>query len=159
MEGKGSDSDERFAIAAPRGGKLEWQPSLDASHIGVVVHGGIVTLTGNAPSYGEKRTVGHIAQQVRGVEAIANEIKVRMPGGPSATDSEIARDVVNALGAAIADARDRMKIAVSKGWVYLEGDLDSDAEKTDAESAVTLAAGRAGVIDQIAVLSRSSALA
>jgi osmotically-inducible protein OsmY len=139
--------------------ELEWQPNLDASRIGVVVHDRIVTLTGYVPSYGEKQAVERIVRQVRGIEAIANEIRVRIPGVDKRTDAEIARAAVDALNGAVADARDRIKISVSQGWVCLEGDLDGDAEKTAAELAVRSLPGVQGVIDRLAVTPRSVAFA
>ena len=32
---------------------LEWEPSVNAAHIGVSVSDGVVTLTGHVPSYAE----------------------------------------------------------------------------------------------------------
>jgi hyperosmotically inducible protein len=34
--------------------ELAWEPSVDASHVAVSVRGGIVTLEGYVPAYGEK---------------------------------------------------------------------------------------------------------
>ena len=36
--------------------ELEFEPSIDAAHIGVAVEDGIVTLTGHVSSYWEKTT-------------------------------------------------------------------------------------------------------
>ncbi len=85
--------------------EIEWEPSLEASQIGVMAHDHIVTLTGFVPSYSDKRAVERVAQRVRGVEAIANEIKVRMFGACENTDAQIARAAFDVLNLAVADSR------------------------------------------------------
>lgn len=34
--------------------ELEWEPSVDAAHIGFAAKGGVVTLTGHVATYAEK---------------------------------------------------------------------------------------------------------
>ena len=51
--------------------ELDFEPRIDAAHIGVAVENGIVTLTGHVPSYIQKVT------RVKGVRGIAEEIEVR----------------------------------------------------------------------------------
>jgi osmotically-inducible protein OsmY len=46
--------------------ELEFEPSIDAAHIGVAVECGVVTLTGHVSNYGEKLAV---VQAVRRVKA------------------------------------------------------------------------------------------
>jgi osmotically-inducible protein OsmY len=39
--------------------ELEFEPSIDAAHIGVAANDGVVTLTGHVPSYAEKLAAEH----------------------------------------------------------------------------------------------------
>ena len=40
--------------------ELNWEPGVDAAHIGVTVNEGVVTLTGHVPVYSEKHTAGEV---------------------------------------------------------------------------------------------------
>ena len=46
---------------------LDWEPSIDAAHIGVTIEGGVVTLHGNVRSYSEKTTAERVTLRVYGV--------------------------------------------------------------------------------------------
>ena len=47
--------------------KLEWDPAVHASQVGVSVKGGMVTLTGHMGSYAEKYAIEQAAVRVQGV--------------------------------------------------------------------------------------------
>ena len=49
--------------------ELEWEPSVQAAHIGVEVKNGVVTLAGRVDSYFEKWNAERAAQRVSGVKA------------------------------------------------------------------------------------------
>ena len=53
--------------------ELNWEPSVNATHIGVEVSDGVVTLAGQVDSYAEKIGAESAAQRVTGVKAIAVE--------------------------------------------------------------------------------------
>ena len=71
--------------------ELEWEPSVAAAHIGVAVHNGVVTLTGHVPTFWEKQAAEAAAARVKGVRAVAEELKVELLGNPVA-DERIAQD-------------------------------------------------------------------
>jgi hypothetical protein len=77
--------------------ELTWEPGLDATHIGVSVKDGVVTLTGHVPSYAERYAAERAAKRVHGVQAVANELEVRLPEGSRRGDEDIAAAAVNAL--------------------------------------------------------------
>jgi osmotically-inducible protein OsmY len=54
---------------------------------------------------------------------------------------------------------DRIKVAVSKGWITLEGDVDWQFQRMDAEEAVHHLVGVRGVTNQITVKPRVLATA
>src|SRR5690242_12315979 len=56
--------------------ELDFEPSVDAAHIGVGVHDGVVTLTGFVASYADKVAAERAARRVFGVKAIAQEIEL-----------------------------------------------------------------------------------
>ncbi len=56
--------------------ELDFEPSVDATRIGVSVNAGVVTLTGFVSSYAEKLAAERAARRVFGVKAIAQEIEV-----------------------------------------------------------------------------------
>ena len=51
--------------------ELKWEPSVNATRIGVEVHDGVVTLAGQVGSYAEKLDAERAAQRVAGVKALA----------------------------------------------------------------------------------------
>jgi osmotically-inducible protein OsmY len=59
--------------------ELKWEPSVNATHIGVSVKNGIVTLSGHVPSYWQKYEAEKAAKRVYGVTAIANELSAKQP--------------------------------------------------------------------------------
>ena len=66
--------------------ELEFEPSIDASGIGVAVRSGIVTLTGAVGSYAQKVVAQQAAMRVKGVKGIAEDIVVRPEGHGSIND-------------------------------------------------------------------------
>ena len=76
---------------------LDWEPSLDATDIGVSVDESVVTLRGNVASYSEKITAERVALRVYGVKAVANDLAVHLPSAFERTDTEIAQAAVTAL--------------------------------------------------------------
>src|SRR5690349_9726372 len=77
--------------------ELEFEPSVDAAHIGVAVEKGVITLTGHVGSYAEKQSALAATRRVRGVRAIADEIAVRYPAAKKFSDDEIAKRASNIL--------------------------------------------------------------
>ena len=76
--------------------ELDWTPEVDASHIGVAVTSGAVTLTGEVPSFSARLAAKKAALRVRGVTALADELTVHYLGGP-VTDTDIAEAALSAL--------------------------------------------------------------
>ena len=68
--------------------ELDWDPSLDAAGIGVTVKEGVVTLTGDVTSYLHKHNAEEVANRVRGVRAVANDLEVRIESPFGRSDSQ-----------------------------------------------------------------------
>ena len=71
--------------------ELDWEPSINATNVGVAVEHGIVTLTGHVTTYAQRYAAESAAKRVRGVRAVAEEIEVRPVSGGQTTDNQIAK--------------------------------------------------------------------
>jgi osmotically-inducible protein OsmY len=134
--------------------ELKWEPSINAARIGVSVKDGIVTLSGHVDSYWERFMAERAAKRVRGVKAIVNELEVVLPGISRRSDEDIAAVVVKALQSHVGVPEDKIKVAVSQGWVKLEGEVEWGYQKDDAERAVRSLSGVTGVSNLITVKPR-----
>jgi osmotically-inducible protein OsmY len=133
--------------------ELEFEPSVNAAHIGVVANKGVVTLSGFVTSYAEKAAAERATRRVRGVKAIAEEIEVRLSSDTKRADDEIAARAIDILKWQVGLPADRIKVKVEKGVVTLTGDVDWQFQKADAEYAVHKLTGVAHVANQIRVAS------
>jgi len=71
--------------------ELQYEPSVDATKIGVIVQDGIVSLSGTVGSYAETYRAIHAAERVAGVKAVTNGIKVELPSMHQRDDANIAQ--------------------------------------------------------------------
>jgi osmotically-inducible protein OsmY len=129
--------------------ELEFEPSINAAHIGVTANKGVVTLTGFVTSYAEKLAAERAARRVKGVKAIAEEIEVRLPSDTKHADDEIAARAVNILKWQVGLPADRITVKVERGIVTLSGEVEWRFQKTDAEAAIHKLTGVVAVINQI----------
>ena len=134
--------------------ELKWDARVQPNEIGVAVKDGIVTLTGWVDSYTKRWAAEEAALRVRGVKGVANEVEVRLPSSSERTDADIAAAAVRALEWDAFLPADKVKVSVSKGWVTLEGEVDWQFERDDAERVVRRLTGVRGVTNLIKVRSR-----
>jgi osmotically-inducible protein OsmY len=128
--------------------ELDFEPSIDAEHIGVAVEDGVVTLTGHVSSYAQKVEAEAAAQRVKGVRGIALEIDVRYPFEGPVQDDQIAKRAADALAWNLVP-KDSVSVTVQKGWVVLTGQVQWQYQKVAAESAVRKLEGVTGVTNRI----------
>jgi osmotically-inducible protein OsmY len=145
-----TDADTRRDVEA----ELRWDPSIDDRKIGVIVHGGVVTLTGEVSHYSGRWVAEDIAKRVRGVRAIANEIQVKLPLRGVRNDTEIAEAAANALRWHVATTSMQITPVVKDGWITLGGEVQWGFQKTAAENAVRNLIGVKGVSNDVQVASR-----
>jgi osmotically-inducible protein OsmY len=131
--------------------ELSWEPSIDAAEIGVAVSDGVVTLTGEVRSLAEKWSAEHVAKRVGGVQAVANDIVVRLSDESQRTDAEIARVALNALEWDVWVPHYRVIVTVSDGMVKLEGEVDTQHQKQAAERVIRQLTGVKGVTNLLHV--------
>jgi osmotically-inducible protein OsmY len=137
--------------------ELEFEPSVNAAHIGVAASNGVVTLTGFVTSFAEKLAAERAARRVRGVTAIAQEIEVRLPSDPKHADDEIAARAVNILKWQVGLPADRITVKVEGGVVTLSGEVEWRFHRTDAEQAVHKLSGVVEIVNQIRVAAPAQA--
>jgi osmotically-inducible protein OsmY len=133
--------------------ELKWDAELQPNEIGVIVDGGVVTLTGTVDSYIRKWEAEEAALRVRGVRAVANEIHVRLPTSSERTDADIAAAAKRALdwNSALPDT---ISVTVSAGVVTLRGEVERQFQKKEAERAVRSITGVVGLTNLIEVMPR-----
>ena len=131
--------------------ELDWEPSVDASHIGVTASNGVVTLSGHVPTYWAKRTTEKAAQRVKGVKAIVEEIEVQLRNEDRWADEPIAERALQRLASDAALPKDRITLKVEDGWVALNGEVEWQYQKMAAEHDVQNVAGVRGLTNKISI--------
>jgi len=129
--------------------ELEWDPSINAAHVGVAVTDGVVTLNGHLNTFAEKYAIERAVQRVEGVKAIAVELDVKLEPGHKRSDSEIATAVESALLWHALVPAERLQAKVEKGWVTLKGEVDWEYQRQNAEKAVRPLTGVVGISNLI----------
>jgi osmotically-inducible protein OsmY len=131
--------------------ELNWEPSINAAHIGVSVAHGVVTLTGFVESYAAKAAAERAASRVHGVKAIAEELEVRLPNAQKHADDEIADRAVRVLTWDVEVPHERIHVKVEHGVVTLTGDVSHQFQKSRADAAINRLGGVRGVMNLIRV--------
>ena len=131
--------------------ELNWEPSIDAAHIGVTARDGVISLMGHVDSFTQKRAAETAAGRVRSVKALAEEIEVRLPFDNKRGDGEIAAAAIERLAWDVPVPRDDIKVRVEKGWVTLMGQTDWHYQKAAAEQDGRGLHGVVGVSNQATI--------
>ena len=131
--------------------ELGWEPSIDAAHIGVAAHAGVVTLTGHVRSFPQKFAAERAAARVKGVKAVAEEIEVKLPYDVRRSDENIAGAAIERLAWDATVPPDAVEVRVEKGWVTLNGEVDWQFQKEAAAQAVRTLIGVVGVSNLIEI--------
>jgi osmotically-inducible protein OsmY len=116
-----------------------------------------VTLSGTVDSYAKKLAAERAALRVGGVRAVANDIAVRLVVPThDRTDTSIAKAVSEALDSNVLVPKGRIKVAVELGRVTLEGDVDWQFEREEAERTARRVDGVVDVTNEIVVKPRGN---
>ena len=134
--------------------ELKWDARVMPNEIGVAVKNGIVTLTGWVDSYTKRYAGEDAAHRVRGVNAVVNDIEVRLPGSAERTDPDIAAAAIYALKWDALLPLDKIKVTVTQGFLRLEGEVEWQYQKKEAERVVSHLAGVKGMMNLITVKPR-----
>lgn len=131
--------------------ELEFEPGVDAAHIGVIVANGVVTLTGYVGSFAERAIAEQAVARVRGVKAIAQELQVRYPQNRKTEDDQIAQRALKIIAWDSTVPDDKVKIRVENGWITLSGEVEWNHQKDAAGEAVRKLSGVLGITNLITV--------
>ena len=129
--------------------EIRWEPKTKAAEIAVAVKDGVVTLSGNAESYAQKYAAERAVERVNGVRAIAADLKVNLPATRQRTDTDIAHAALNAIAWDVEVPDERIKMRGESGWVWLEGDVEWQFQRSSAERAIRFLTGVKGVTNLI----------
>lgn len=129
--------------------ELDWDPSVNATSVGVAVQDCVVTLTGHLATFAEKSAVERAAKRVAGVRGVAVELDVRLEPHHRMSDAEIAAAVQTAFKWHALIPADRIHFTVERGWVTLSGVVDWEHQRHNAEVAVRPLSGVLGVTNKI----------
>jgi osmotically-inducible protein OsmY len=132
--------------------ELAWDPEVDSTTIAVTVaDDGIVRLSGDVGSFGEKLAAEKAAQRIMGVKALVDDLTVRLTPGLLLPDEQIARAAIDALRLNVAVPRGTVTITVEDGWITLAGQVPWFYQRRAAEKAVRYLHGVKGVMNLVAV--------
>lgn len=131
--------------------ELRWEPGVNATDIGATVKGGVVTLEGTVDSFAEKWAAERAVKRLPGVNALAVEIEVKLPGSSERSDADIARAAENALEWNVSVPYDQIKVTAEKGFLTLQGEVDWEYQRSAAEGAVRYLTGVRGVSNEISI--------
>ncbi len=134
--------------------ELQWEPSVNAAHIGVTAKDGVITLMGHVENYFEKSAAEKAARRVKDVRAVAEEIEVRLPFSVKHGDEDIASAAVDRLRWDSTFPDGAVKAKVEKGWVTLTGEVDWHYQQEAAANDVRGLWGVTGISNEIAIKPR-----
>lgn len=138
--------------------EILWESSVYVPEIGVIVHDGIVTLTGSVDNLPAKWGAEIAALRVSGVKAVANNIEVKLSTDNRRSDEDIARAAASALEWNILLPKS-LQTVVEDGWITLTGKVQWQFQKNAAREAVARLTGVKGVINNIKVKPRITTFA
>ncbi|MEO7649612.1 MAG: BON domain-containing protein [Bryobacteraceae bacterium] len=130
--------------------ELSWEPSVDPNHIGVTVKGGSVELSGQVDSYWEKCAAERAAWRVNHVKNVVNGLLVDLPFSALRADDDIALAAMSNLEWNCL-APEAVEIQVADGWVTLQGKVEWQYQKEEAERALCPLKGIRGIRNEITV--------
>lgn len=133
--------------------EILWELSAYVLEMDVIVHDGIVTLTGSLDNLPAKWAAEMAALRVSGVKAVANNIEVKLSTDSRRSDADIARAASDALAWNIVLPRN-LKVMVEDGWVTLAGKVQGQFQRTSAQDTVVRLTGVKGITNNITVRPR-----
>jgi len=140
-----------FQLKADVTAELAWEPAVNSAGIGVLVHEGVVTLTGHLDTFAEKVAAEKAVRRVAGVRGLAIELDVKLAAAHQRSDSELASAAASALRWSALLPPDRVRVEVEKGWLTLTGDVDWAYQRGTAEKCVRGLVGVRGLSNNIAI--------
>ncbi len=137
--------------------ELEWDPQVDEAHVGVTVADGAVTLTGAVRTYASRRAAERAALRVRGVKAVAEDLKVDLLPEHVEDDSDLAKRIAHLLEWDAGVPHDKIQAEVRNGHVTLGGEVVWRFQRDVVEEKVERLRGVRSVVNNIRIAQPASA--
>lgn len=131
--------------------ELEFEPSVEAAHIGVTAIAGVVTLTGTVAAYAEKLAAIRATERVLGVKGIADELRLGFALSSRRDDADIAKAALDALKWNLLVPLDGVQVVVAGGWVTLEGAVQWEFQRRQAHDVVAAMIGVRSVTSHLKI--------
>jgi len=131
--------------------ELGWDPRVAAAHIGVTANAGVVTLSGHVETFAEKHAAETAANRVKGVKAVAEEIRVELPFERVRGDDDIAAAAIGRLEWDTAVPADAITVKVEHGWITLTGQVTWYYQKQAAAQDIARLMGVVGLSNKVIV--------
>lgn len=147
-----TDSEIKTDILA----EMKFDPQIDETDIGVIVKDGAVTLTGNVPFYFHKAAAMNATKKIKGVRAVADEIKVRTPREMQGSDEDIAHKISELTENSYLLNNCKIQAEVRNGIVTLTGEADWNYQKNYIFNQVEALKGVKLIINSINIRKRAS---
>ncbi len=139
--GKRADSD----IAESVENVLEWNASLPAGAIRVMVEGGWVTLSGDVEWHYQRQTANDCVRSLMGVTGVSNQIGIKSPVTAKTVKSGIEAALKRS---AMADAK-QIAVEIHGSTATLSGTVHSWHERDAATNAVWATPGVRNIVDKM----------
>ncbi|MDB6097136.1 MAG: Osmotically-inducible protein precursor [Francisellaceae bacterium] len=131
--------------------KLNFEPMINEKNIAISIHEGIATVGGTVKSYAEKLATERAIRSIKGVKALADELKVSFLSGIQKSDPELAKTAAQALTWDILVPSEDIKVTVDNGWLTLSGKVKWNFQKMAAERAIRNLQGVSGITNEIVI--------
>ncbi|MDR3661334.1 MAG: BON domain-containing protein [Mycobacterium sp.] len=128
--------------------ELKVDPAIESSRVAVTADNGVVTLTGTVPTYWQKVESAQAVWRVLGVRALADDIRVEVPGTHVRNDTDIAAAAAAVLRSH-SDLPETIDATVRDGNVTLTGKVDWHFQRMAAVNAIKHIRGVTSVRNQI----------
>lgn len=128
---------------------LAKEATLVPGEIAVSVRDGIVTISGYVRTYAEKCEALDVALRASGVNAVADEVQVRVPASFHPSDSDMAGTLVETIVDTFHLPPGAVHIAVQRGWVTLRGVVPRREQREAIERAARTLVGFTGLSNLI----------
>jgi len=143
-------TDETIRLAVEN--QLLGSDSVEGHAIDVTSDIGIITLSGRVQNLLARSIAGRLAQRVRGVQAVINQMEIV---APHRDDAPVQKDIEAALHADAATSRLDVKVKVSFSRATLTGSVPSNGLKTLAERVASGVNGLVGIDNQLTTDAKS----
>jgi osmotically-inducible protein OsmY len=110
---------------------------------------GIVTLRGTVASFSQRRAAAEVANKIRGVHEVDNQLEVNSPSTDSRDDDEIRGGALQLLIWDTDVPSDSVDVEVEDGWVNLTGTVTFQFQSDAAYDDVASMPGVKGVTNEI----------